>query len=405
MIRERQIQNAVFTAGTTQLVDLPRDAVYHIIQISCRNGTSVVVTSAGTAGPTYEHSFPFSLLKNIRLIRNGSDVVFQGSGAMLAKESFVLNEAHPFARIYTSAANVETLLTSTVRGIVVPANAEGIGESVAQFVAVGATAGGATTLFEFQLEIWLQMGPEDGYFGTLVDARKLASFQLELSYANVTDIAVAGASQNSNTITANFQIMSYDQDNLDVNQNFGTFKRSMNSISNLQYSANNQQVLLPRGNYFHGILFQTLAQKANSTTVLQQENFVLGLINNRINSNFTLRQTDFKDLQSKMIADGCKNQAFGSAGGSPQGWAYMYYPSAGDRASELVPTYVMDQFDLQLTTLALASSQNGVTTAATLPTINMLLEEVIPGVSIANGAPRGAFAGSTRATSVKPYSS
>ena len=87
----------------------------------------------------------------------------------------------------------------------------------------------------------------------------------------------------------------------------------------------------------------------------------------------------------------------------PQGFAYLYYPSATNQGSELVPTYVMDQFDLQVSTNAIGSAQNGVTTASTNPTIDLLLEEVIPGVDIGSAAPRGSSAGSLARTSAKPY--
>jgi len=87
----------------------------------------------------------------------------------------------------------------------------------------------------------------------------------------------------------------------------------------------------------------------------------------------------------------------------PNGSAYLYFPACGDRGSELVPTHVMDQFDFQLSLQALSAAENGATTASTNPTINMLLEEVIPGVSLGESYPTAAQAGSKRATSAKPY--
>lgn len=417
MIRERNIQSATFTAGTSQVLDLPRDAVYHIIQIEGA-GTVTNVQGASGTGVIFDDCFPFSLLKNIRLIRNGSDVVYQGSGCLLAKEHYYLNETFPHARLYTLASNVETLLLSSAglaiggKGVTVPANDEGIGMTQVQFATT--TSASSTTIvnFDFQVDLYLQMGPSDMYYGTLVDARRLATFQLVLDYANVTDVTIPGTA-NTNTIACSLRILSYDQDNLATDIDFGTFKRSQLSFANLTYGSSNQQILLPRGNYFHGLIIDCLAQKAASTTVLSHENGVIQTIINRINSNFQLRNINFEDMQRKNQADGCCNNAFSGSRGMPNGTGYIYYPVTGDRASELVPTHVMDQFDLQLAIAANASlsgantgingPENGVTTSSTNPTINFLLEEVIPGVSMGESYPTAAMAGSKRATSAKPY--
>lgn len=407
MLRERNIQTAAFSAGQSQVLDLPRDAIYHIIQTQF-SGTFTNTQGAGGTGVVLDDAFPFSLLKNIRLIRNGSDVVFQGSGPMLAAEHYYLNETWPHARLYTSAANVETLLLSSAalalggKGVVIPANDEGIGIRQVQFATPSAPNTTVTVNFDFQLDLYLQLGPADIYYGSLVDARRLAAYQLVFDYANIVDVSIPGVT-NTNTIAATGRIMSYDQDNVDVNVDFGTFKRSTLSITNLTYGSANQQVLLPRGNYFHGVILDTLAQKAGSATVLAHENAVISAINNRINSNFTLRNVNWEDLQRKNQADGCANSAFSGSRGIPNGMAYLYYPATGDRGSELVPTHVFDQFDFQLSLNALAAAENGVTTAATNPTINMLLEEVIPGVSLGESYPTAAQAGSKRATSAKPY--
>lgn len=419
MIRERNIQSATFAAGQSQVLDLPRDAVYHIISMEF---TGTVTITSGT-GVVYDDCFPFSILKNIRLIRNGSDVVFQGSGCLLAKEHYYLNETFPHARIYTESASLETLLLSSAasalggKGVTVPANAEGIGMTQVQFAS--ASSSGATVInnFDFQVDMYLQLGPSDIYYGSLVDARRLAAYQLVLDYANVSDVTIPGST--AAVIAATGRIMSYDQDNLATDIDFGTFKRSTLSFSNLAYGSSNQQLLLPRGNYFHGIIFDCLAQKAGSTTVLSHENAVMTSLINRINSNFQLRNVNWEDLQRKNQADGCANNAYSGSRGMPNGTAYLYFPAAGDRGSELVPTHVMDQFDIQVslasaTTLATAANgganagingpENGATTAATNPTINLLLEEVIPGVSLGESYPQGAMAGSKRATSAKPYS-
>lgn len=417
MIRERNIQSATFTAGTSQTLDLPRDAVYHVIQIECA-GTVTNVQGASGTGVIFDDCFPFSILKNIRLIRNGSDVVYQGSGCLLAKEHYYLNETWPHARLYTLASNVETLLLSSAglsigsKGVTVPANDEGIGMTQVQFATTTSANSTTTVNFDFQVDLYLQMGPSDLYYGTLVDARKLATYQLVFDYANVTDVTIPGTA-NTNTIAASFRILSYDQDNLSTDIDFGTFKRSQLSFANLAYGSSNQQILLPRGNYFHGLIVDCLAQKAASTTVLSHENGVIQTIINRINSNFQLRNINFEDMQRKNQADGCANNAFTGSRGCPNGTGYIYYPVTGDRASELVPTHVMDQFDLQISIAPNASlsngntgingPENGVTTASTNPTINFLLEEVIPGVSMGESYPTAASAGSKRATSAKPY--
>lgn len=426
MLRERNIQSATYSAGQSQVLDLPRDAVYHIITLEFTGTVTNVQAGTGGTGCVFDDCFPFSIIKNVRLIRNGSDVVYQSSGCLLAKEHYYLNETFPHARLYTISASIETLLLSSAalalggKGVTVPANDEGIGMTQVQFATTTSASSTTTVNFDFQVDMWLQLGPPDLYYGTLVDARKLAAFQIIFDYANVVDCVIPGTS-NTNTIAATGRIMSYDQDNVSTDIDFGTFKRSQLSISNLTYGSSNQQVLLPRGNYFHGIILDCLAQKAGSTTVLSHENAVLTTLINRINSNFQLRNTNWEDLQRKNQADGCTNNAFTGSRGMPNGSAFLYYPSAGDRSSELVPTHVMDQFDFQLafasaTTIAtqgagaigVANSgingpENGATTASTNPTLNLLLEEVIPGVSLGDNYPTAAQAGSKRATSAKPY--
>lgn len=403
MIRERQINTLTITAGAIQTFDLPRDAVYHMIELSVTAGQYVYTQAASGTGVAFEENFPFSIIQNIRLLRNGSDVVFQGSGALLAKEHFYLNKSHPHARIYKLASNVETLFTATSRGVTVPSNSEGIGAAVASFQDATATAT-ITILFDFLLELWLQCGPDDGYFGTLIDARKLASYQLEVTWAPLAAFQIPGTNNSAQSIAGTMQISSIDQDNLALDEQFGTFKRSTLAFSNLQYSSSNNQVLLPRGNYFQSILFQTTAFKARSTTVQAPENHVLTQINNRINSNYTLRATTWLDLQRKAIGDnpGCIG-AFDTAGHGPQGFTRLYYPVAGNAMAELIPTYDMDQFDVQLSLDALANATNGVTTASTVPNINMLLGEIIPGVNVGGSGPRGSQNGSISRTSAKPY--
>jgi hypothetical protein len=345
------------------------------------------------------------LIRNLRVIRNGSDVVWQGSGAQLAKEHYYLNNAFPKARLYNTTSNVETLLSGTSRGVTVPASAEGIGANVLQFVGSSSASTTITSCqFDAQAEIWFQM-PNDKAAATLVDARKLASFQVEITWATLSSIIVPGTNNTANTCSATFQIMSTDQDNVDVNENFGTFKRSTLSISNFTYNSQNNQILLPRGNFYQGIILSTRAFKANSAIVLQAENSVISTVDNRINSNFSLRREDFRQMQAKNQGDnGGRGQVFNIAEGCPQGWAFIEYTSAMDSASELVASYVMDQFDLQVQLQDISSASNGVTTASTTPQIDLFIQEIIPGVSVSQNAPQGSYAGSIGKTSAKPYS-
>lgn len=404
-IRERQLTSTSYSSGNTQVVDLPRDAVYHTMQLSCFNGTFSTAQGAMGTGPQLVAGFPFTLIRSMRLYRNGSDVIWQGSGEQLAKEHYYMNKEHPLARIYTVAGNSETLRIATVRGITVPANSEGIGANGGGFSVPDAPAGTGTVNFDFQAEIWFQMGPDDAYYGTLVDARKLASFQIEIQWATeAAQIAAAGTANTSNTAAFSMQFLSLDQDNLDVENDFGTFKRSSQYVANIPYASSNQQIMLPRGNFFQGVVIGTKAFKAGSSVNAAPENSVLGNIQNRINSNFYLRSFDFRQIQAKNQADaGGRSQAFATAQGTPQGYGFLSYINAAQKASEMVPTYVMDQFDFLVSTLDIAQARNGATTGGSNPIIELLIQEVIPGVSIGGSAPQGAQMGSTRATSAKPF--
>ncbi|MEO8839782.1 MAG: hypothetical protein ABI351_13860 [Herbaspirillum sp.] len=408
MIRERQLGTLSYADGQTQLLDIPRDAVFHLLQFACHNGTLTTVGSGSTVtGPTLDTAFPFSLMRNIRLIRNGSDVVWQGSGAQLAKEHYYLNNRHPKARMFTTSSNVDTVLTGTFAGQTLPAVSNVIGENLVNFVGAALQTGSytAVTNFSAQAELWLQMGlTGDNATASLVDARKLATFQLEVTWASVSSILVAGIANVSNTISASFQLLSIDQDNVNVTDDFATFKRSANTVANFPYGSGNQQVLLPRGNFWHGIIISTRAYKALSTSMSLPENNVLGTIDNRINSNFSLRKVDFNQLQAKNASNNKGRDAVpGLAGGSPMGWAMIEYTSAMEAANEMIPSYVMDQFDLQLQLQGSAAASNGATTASTNPVIDFLYQEVIPSVSVSSKAPQGAFSGSIGRTSAKPY--
>ena len=404
MIRQRQVQSLSYSSGATMVVDLPRDAVFHWLTLQVKAGSLVSVQGAMGTGGTFESNFPFSLMRNIRLIRNGSDVVWQGSGAQLAKEHYYLNRSAPFARIYTVSANVETLRTGTVRGITIPANPDGINANYNVFTVPDAAASSATVNFDFSVDLILQQASDDAYFATLLDARPLATYQLEVTWATDTQIIIPGTANTSNTFSFTMNILSVDQDNVQTGLAFGTLKRSAVSYSNFAFGSSNQQVLLNRGNYFQGLILQTRAFKAASTSILAPENNVLSTIQNRINTNYTLHQMSFQQLQQKNVADyGGRAQTYATAGGMPQGFAYLFFPVAGDRSKELVPTYAMDVFDLLLTYNAIGSAENGVTTASTLPTLDILSQEVIPGVDVGGAAPRAAQAGSVGRVSAGTY--
>lgn len=407
MLRERQLATATYAdSGATSFVDLPRDSVYHILRLSIMGGTWVSVQGAMGTGPTFESNFPFSLIRQLYLRRNGSDVVFQGSGAQLAKEHYFLNKSNPIARLYTISSNVETLRTVSSRGMTIPANSDGIGSNVGGFTCPDAASSSTTVYFDMQMDLYLQNGADDSYFSTLVDARPLATYQLQIDWMPTTSIYIPGTANTSNTVTATMQILSLDQDNLQVGQNFGTFKRASQSYSNITFNSNNNQVLLPRGNYFQGILISTRGYKAVSATVLLPDDGIIGTIQNRINNNFYLRSVNWNQLKANNVSDyGGRAQPWGmSQGGGPQGYALLSYLNATQSMSELVATYVMDQFDLLINVNPTTSAQNAAFTASTNPVIDFLTQEIIPGVSIGASAPRGAQAGSIGSTSAKPYS-
>ena len=149
---------------------------------------------------------------------------------------------------------------------------------------------------------------------------------------------------------------------------------------------------------------QTRAYKTGSTTILRPENNVLGNVQNRLNTNFQLRTMDFVQMQAKNISDnGGRQSPYGVAGGSKQGWAAIEYTASLDNPGEMIPTYVTDVFDLLLTYQALGSATNGATTGGSLPVLDILTQEVIPGVTVSASAPQGAQNGSIGRTSAKPY--
>jgi len=406
MFRERILASIPYASGQVSRARLPNDAVYHQLQLAIFGGSVSSTYGLAPTGPAFETNFPFSLIRDMRIIRNGSDVVWQGSGAQLAKEHFYLNNSPAKSRLYTTAANVETLLTGTSRGVTIPANSAGINANLVEFV--GASAASVTQVsaqFDMQMELWFQLNLEGkASCNTLVDARKLATFDIEITWASESSIMIAGTNNTANAVTATLQVMSIDQDNVSVKEEFGTFKRSAFQYSSFPYGSSNQQIMLARGNFWYGMLFQTRAYKSGSTTQLRPENSVLGNVQNRLNTNFQLKTVDFYSLQAKNISDnGGRVAVYDVAQGHPQGWAAIEYTKSLDNPGELIATYVTDVFDLLLQYQGIGSATNGVTTASTLPVLDILTQEVIPGVTVAPNAPQGSQAGSIAGTSAKPY--
>ncbi len=359
---------------------------------------------------SFAEGFPFNIISRIRLIRNGSDIVWAGSGKQLAKESLILNGSFPFARVWVDWTNngggtAGALLTKAVNGVTIPSNSEGIGSNNAVFTDTAST--GATNQINFRalLEMWLQL-PVDKYFTTLVESRSLSSFQLEITWAAQADFLKLGSnSGGAATVTAsvNCQVMSYDQDNLKPGLAFGTFKRSSLTPPGMAYSSSGQQFLLPKGNLYFGLLIEALGTKAAGLSTIQQPgNDIITEIVNRVNTNYYLRDVYFRDLQAKNRNDGALvSSAYDTWGAGVLGWAAVKYPITGDKLKELVQTFSYDTFDMLLSTNGTTGGGDNNTYSST-PTINILTQEVIPGRSVSAGSPRGAYAGSIAATSAKP---
>lgn len=404
-IRERQLFNLTYNSGGTSRQQIPRDAVFHLLRISVAAGTFNSVQGSMGTGPALVPGFPFTLIRQCRVIRNGSDIVFSASGEQLAKEHYYLNNVHPQARIYTTSSNVETLRTSTVRGITIPANSQGIGSNQATFTAPDAPSSTGSLNYDMQADIMFQTGVDDDYYATLVDGRPLADFAIEIDWATeAAQIATAGTANTSYANSMVVNVLSVDQDNVKDGIPYGTFKRSQYSQNNIPYGSQNNQVLLPRGNILYGLMMSTKAFKAGSSANAIAENNCINSLELRINTNLSLKKFTWQQLQGGNLADhGGRQNAFDGAGGAPQGWALLPLSNATQSLKEALPTFAFDQLDIQIGTALLAESQNGVTTSATNPVFDMLIEEVIPGVSISPNAPQGAQNGSLARTSAKPY--
>lgn len=412
MIRERRLQSITFNPGQTVSVELSKDAIYHQLQVELDGAVTIVYpNSAGTSVATrFAPGFPFSLINRLRLLRNGSDTVWQGSGKQLAKEMLFLNGRFPFSRLWvdTSSGNgtPQSLLTKAVNGVTIPANSEGIGCNNATFTDTAANNSTSIIDFRCMLELWLQLGVDEKYFTTLLDARPLSSFTIEVTWANQGEYLVPGTQNGTNatvSVACNCSVQSYDQDNVQNGIAFGTFKRASVQVPGLGYSGTNVQYLLPRGNLFYGVILESLGLKAAGlVTIPEPGNDIITEIINRMNSNYALRDVFWRDLQAKNRNDGLvPTSPYDTWGGGPLGWAAIYYPCTGDSIKELIATYTMDQFDLAISTNGLTGGGDGNTYNGT-PTLNILTQEVIPGKSTNSSTARGAFAGSIAATSAKP---
>jgi hypothetical protein len=246
MFRQRPVASLSFLSGQVVRARLPNDAVYHLLQLTIQSGTVTSTFGAGPSGPVFDSQFPFSLIRDLRIIRNGSDVVWQGSGADLAFEHHMLNNTPPTARLFNVTSNVETLLTGTSRGITVPANSAGIAANVLQFVG-GSTASSTvvSAQFDLQAELWFQLNVDGASStNTLVDARKLATFDIEILWATESAVIIPGTNNTANTVACTLQVMATDQDSVTAKTNFGTFKRSAFQYSNIPYGSSNQQIPL-----------------------------------------------------------------------------------------------------------------------------------------------------------------
>lgn len=412
MIRERRLNSVTYNAGQTVSTELSKDAIFHQIQIELDGQvTAVYPNSAGASVNTQlSEGFPFNLIARLRLLRNGSDTVWQGSGKQLAKEMLFLNGRYPFARLWIDSSSGNgtplALLTKAVNGLTIPSNAEGIGCNNAVFT--DTAANNSTSLIDFRglLEIWLQLGVSDKYFTTLLDARPLSSFTVEITWDAVANIIKPGTQNGTAatvSVTCNTSIQSYDQDNVENGIPFGTFKRASVQVPGVAFGGTNQQYLLPRGNLYFGVILETLGFKsAGLSTILQPGNDIVTEIINRMNSNYLLRDVFWRDLQAKNRGDGLvPSSPWDAWGAGPLGWAMLYYPCTGDSIKELVASYTMDQFDLSISTNNTTGGGDGNTYNGT-PVINLLTQEVIPGKSVNASSARGAFAGSIASTSAKP---
>lgn len=405
MFRQRQIGSAAYTSGQISRIRLPNDAVYHQIQFSVDRGTIVQQFSNATnTGSILAPDFPATLIRSARIIRNGGDVVWQGSGAQLFKEHMYLNNTPPTARIYTEASQVQTLLTQTVNGMVIPANSHGIAVNVARYQDTTAASTDARTVyFDFQCEMWFQL-PLEGKaaVNTLVDARKLATFDLEITWAQTTEVFTLGTANSSSAITCTLNVLSSDQDAVALDNDFGTFKRTGFDYSQFPVGSSSQQIQLSRGNLWLGMIISTQKYlNGGSTTIPNYDSNILGNIQNRINTSYQLRIHTFQQLANKNFSDnGGRHLPHAVHGIAPTGWAAIEYAAQLDNAGELIQSYVADMFDLLVDVNAAASQTNGVPATGN-PIIKLLTQEVIPGRTTSSQP--GLQNGSTTATSAKPF--
>lgn len=408
MFRQREIGGAEYKRGLPSRIRINNDAVYHTLQFNLE-GLVKSDFDATPSGPIFDSAFPFSLMQDIRIVRNGSDVVWQGSGAQLAHEHQVLNSKAPAARLYSrnETTKVETLLTKNVGGMTIPSNSEGIACNTANFEgsSVASTQDHVSVRFKASAEMWFQV-PLDGSATTncLVDARELSTFIAEITWADHSSVIIPGTNNTKNTIEANVILTSMDQDNVAQGLPFGTFKRSSRQINNFAWGAGAQQVLLDRGNYQFGFLFDTKAFKAASALVPMPENNVIKSIRNNINTNFALRDMTFETMQSKAHGDeGAFTAAYAPMSAGPYARSVIRYTDSLDNPGELIMTQTADVWEMKIAMCAIGEASNGVNTPGQNPIIDMLSQEIIPGVTVAADAPQGARNGSIGRTTAKPY--
>lgn len=407
MFRQRQLGSADYKAGQISRVRLPNDAVYHQMQFSISKGsvTGTFATSSNT-GPVFAPDFPATLMRSVRIIRNGGDIVWQGSGSQLFKEHMYLNNTPPYARLYNQASQVDTVLTATVCGTTIPANSHGIAVNAAQFVGAKRDTAGdqVATLFDFQCEMWFQL-PLEGKaaVNTLVDARKLATFDLEITWADLNELATLGTGNSAIAVNAVLNIGSSDQDAVALDNDFGTFKRTGFEYSQFSAGSQSQQIVLTRGNLYLGMILSTKKFVNGGSTIIPVfDSNILGNIQNRINTSYQLRIQSFQQMGNKNFSDGGgRHLPHAVHGIAPTGWAAIEYAAQLDNAGEMIQSYVADQFDLMIDVNPEASQTNGVPATGKNPIINILTQEVIPGRTTSSQP--GLQNGSTSSTSAKPF--
>lgn len=164
--------------------------------------------------------------------------------------------------------------------------------------------------------------------------------------------------------------------------------------------------MLPRGNFYQSIMIGTKAFKAGSTANAIAENSVLSSIKNRITQISICALSTLSRSKRKNQADaGGRDQSWATARGVPQGFAFLSYINAAQKAAKWFQLMLWTNSTSLFQAQDNASATNGATTASTNPIIELLIQEVIPGVSVGGAAPQGAADGtkSNGTSAAKPY--